>query len=146
MSTDPIVAGTDGSATAARALDKAGELAQALGATVHVVSCHEVPSAASRSATTGGVPMPELDEDPRANAQEIVEREAQRLGERGVETRTHVYGGDPAKGLMAIAADEAAQMIVVGNRGMTGARRVLGSVPNSVSHHATCSVLIVPTR
>ncbi len=36
-------------------------------------------------------------------------------------------------------------MIVVGNRGMTGARRVLGSVPNDVSHHARCDVLIVET-
>jgi nucleotide-binding universal stress UspA family protein len=46
---------------------------------------------------------------------------------------------------MEIAESEGAQMIVVGNKGMTGARRVLGSVPNKISHHARCAVLIVPT-
>jgi nucleotide-binding universal stress UspA family protein len=47
---------------------------------------------------------------------------------------------------MKIAEAEHAQMIVVGNRGMTGGRRVLGSVPNDVSHYARCGVLIVPTE
>jgi nucleotide-binding universal stress UspA family protein len=47
--------------------------------------------------------------------------------------------------LVQIADEQDAQMIVVGNRGMTGARRVLGSVPNRVSHHAHCDVLIVTT-
>ena len=46
---------------------------------------------------------------------------------------------------MTIAGEEGAQIIVVGNRGMAGARRVLGSVPNRVSHRARCGVLIVPT-
>ena len=46
---------------------------------------------------------------------------------------------------MSVAANEEAEMIVVGNRGMSGARRMLGSVPNRVSHHARCGVLIVPT-
>jgi nucleotide-binding universal stress UspA family protein len=46
---------------------------------------------------------------------------------------------------MQIADKQGAQMIVVGNRGMTGARRVLGSVPNRASHHARCDVLIVAT-
>jgi nucleotide-binding universal stress UspA family protein len=43
------------------------------------------------------------------------------------------------------AGAASADMIVVGNRGMSGAKRMLGSVPNKVSHHATCEVLIVPT-
>jgi nucleotide-binding universal stress UspA family protein len=47
--------------------------------------------------------------------------------------------------LVQIADEQGAQMIVVGNKGMTGARRVLGSVPNHVSHHARCDVLIVST-
>jgi nucleotide-binding universal stress UspA family protein len=46
---------------------------------------------------------------------------------------------------VAIANEQRAQMIVVGNRGMGGAKRVLGSVPNYVSHHADCDVLIVRT-
>ena len=53
--------------------------------------------------------------------------------------------GDPADSLIAVAGEVGAQMIVVGNKGMLGARRVLGSVPNRVSHHADCCVLIVQT-
>jgi nucleotide-binding universal stress UspA family protein len=74
-----------------------------------------------------------------------VVRARQQLESAGVDTRTHVCSGDPAQALIAIAEDESAQMIIVGNRGMSGPRRILGSVPNSVSHQARCAVLIVPT-
>ena len=48
--------------------------------------------------------------------------------------------------LIADAAEVEADLIVVGNKGMTGVRRVLGSVPNSVAHSAPCSVLIAFTK
>jgi nucleotide-binding universal stress UspA family protein len=67
------------------------------------------------------------------------------LRELGVASHGHVCAGEPAQTLITIAMGEDAEMIVVGNRGMNGARRVLGSVPNRVSHHARCGVLIVPT-
>ena len=47
--------------------------------------------------------------------------------------------------LLDVATAFHADVIVIGNRGMTGAKRVLGSVPNTLSHHAECAVLIVPT-
>ena len=72
-----------------------------------------------------------------------VDRAQQRLARVGVESETHVWPGEPADALVQIADEQHAQMIIVGNRGMTGARRVLGSVPNRVSHHAHCDVLIV---
>ena len=78
-------------------------------------------------------------------AQEIVDRTSARLKREGIQVVTHVCQGEPAEVLMTVAGEEHAQMIVVGNRGMAGARRVLGSVPNRVSHHARCGVLIVPT-
>jgi nucleotide-binding universal stress UspA family protein len=53
--------------------------------------------------------------------------------------------GDPADALLNVAKDVGASTIVVGNRGMRGGRRVLGSVPNTVSHKASCNVLIVQT-
>jgi nucleotide-binding universal stress UspA family protein len=54
--------------------------------------------------------------------------------------------GDAADVLMSVAQDVKADLIIVGNRGMTGARRfILGSVPNRVAHHADCSVHIVHT-
>jgi nucleotide-binding universal stress UspA family protein len=63
----------------------------------------------------------------------------------GVASETHPATGDPADALITVADREGADLIVVGNKGMKGARRVLGSVPNSVAHRASCSVLILPT-
>ncbi len=147
MLTDPIVAGTDGSATAETAVDRAGELALALGVPVHVVTSYASISTSARMAAAGGLAIVDLpsDEQTQARGEEIVARSRDRLAARGVSVHTHVCAGDPAQALVTIADDEHAQMIVVGNRGMTGARRMLGSVPNSVSHHASCGVLIVPT-
>jgi nucleotide-binding universal stress UspA family protein len=131
-----IVVGTDGSETAERAVDRAGVLAGALGVGVHVVSAFK--ASASQMAPSSG--------EDRTRAQENVDSAQQRLGESGVDSETHVWAGNPAEGLVKVADEQGAQMIVVGNRGMTGARRVLGSVPNDVSHQANCSVLIVPTE
>lgn len=147
MSSDPIVAGTDGSTSAELAVDRAGELAKALGACVHVVSAYPSTSAGERMAAAGGIAVVERSDTERAEvAETIVARSRERLTAHGISARTHVCCADPAQALITIAADEHAQMIVVGNRGMTGARRLLGSVPNDVSHHARCGVLIVPTR
>lgn len=147
MSRDPIVAGTNGSATAEFAVDRAGELADALKVPVHVVSVHASSSDGERAAGAGGVSVSDQSgvDDAQTAAEEIVARARERLEPRGLLVHTHVCAGDPAQSLVAIARDEHAQMIVVGNQGMTGARKILGSVPNSVSHHAACGVLIVQT-
>ncbi len=60
-------------------------------------------------------------------------------------TRVHPAAGDPAEVILAVARDVDADLIVVGNKGMQGPARILGSVTNTVSHHAPCSVLIVST-
>jgi nucleotide-binding universal stress UspA family protein len=147
MSSDPIVVGTDGSATAELAVKRAAELARALEAQVHVVTAYSSSSSGAWMAGAAGVAMPDPGDDGHAQraAQEIVDQTSARLRTEGVEVATHVCEGDPAEMLITIAGEEHAQMIVVGNRGMTGARRVLGSVPNRVSHRARCGVFIVPT-
>ncbi len=97
-------------------------------------------------AAASGMPLPPQDDDhARQLAQEIVDRASSRLKRQGVQVATHVCPGEPAEVLMTIAGAENAQMIVVGNRGMVGSRRVLGSVPNRVSHRAPCGVFIVRT-
>jgi nucleotide-binding universal stress UspA family protein len=54
--------------------------------------------------------------------------------------------GDPAEMLIEAAEDTGGDLIVVGSKGMASATRfVLGSVPNKVSHHAPCDVIIVHT-
>jgi nucleotide-binding universal stress UspA family protein len=147
MSSDPVVVGTDGSATAELAVNRAAELAQALGAPLHVVTAYSVGSSGMWMAGAAGMPVAAAAEEEHAQntAQEIVDRTSARLKREGIQVTTHICLGDPAEVLMTIAGDENAQMIVVGNRGMAGARRVLGSVPNRVSHRARCGVLIVPT-
>ena len=65
--------------------------------------------------------------------------------QKGLASTSHVGSGDPATQIVAIAKDEGVDLIVVGNRGMRGLKRVLGSVPNAVAHRAPCAVLIVNT-
>ena len=117
------------------------------GASVHVVNCYSDTSAASWMSAAGGFPVAEpiSDEDARLKAEQIVTQARDRLIAKGVDAHGHVCSGDPAQALITVAEDQGAEMIVVGNRGMSGAKRMLGSVPNSVSHHARCGVLIVPT-
>ena len=62
-----------------------------------------------------------------------------------IPVRTHALPGDPADAIMRVAREINADLIVVGNKGMQGAGRILGSVPNSIAHKTDCSVLIVST-
>lgn len=145
-----IVVGTDGSATADKAVDVAGELARACGAALHVVTAYRpVRSAVLASAGAMGVAAPApmwSAEDERALAEDVVGRAGERLASSGVAARATARLGEPADALLAAAAELDADLIVVGNRGMTGARRyLLGSVADRVAHHARCSVHIAHT-
>jgi nucleotide-binding universal stress UspA family protein len=141
-----IVVGTDGSDRAELAVDRACELARLLGVKLYVVSCYgKALGGAGAAAAAKGHPMADYDQEGRTRAEHAVERAQQRLAHLGVESETHVWLGEPADALVQIAHEQDVQMIVVGNRGMAGAQRVLGSVPNKVSHRASCDVLIVTT-
>src|ERR687897_218129 len=71
---------------------------------------------------------------------------AEKVEEAGVSVTAYAREGDPADAILDVAEERGADLIVVGNKGMTGAKRfLLGSVPNKVSHHAPCSVLIIRT-
>ena|SRR5436190_19452536 len=141
-----IVIGTDGSQRAERAVDRAGEIANALGARLHIVSGYSEDSSPVMVAPRLVAPAEVHEEDVnRTRAQNYVDRAQRRLAHLAIESETHVWPAEPAEALLAIADEQDAEMIVVGNRGMTGARRVLGSVPNHVSHNARCDVLIVMT-
>jgi nucleotide-binding universal stress UspA family protein len=148
MAGEPIVVGTDGSPTADKAVDKAGELALALGAPLHVVMSYKIVTVgASLAAESGAVIDPvAANEGTNAHCESIVSQTADRLRDAGVTVTPRVCAGEAADTLITVAGEVGAQMIVVGNKGMQGARRVLGSVPNRVSHHARCCVLIVQTR
>ena len=142
-----IVVGTDGSETAAEAVRQAVELAKLSGAKLDLVSAFEP------------IPQQRLKEEaqevpgdvahgisPREDVNLALEAAAGSAKQEGVEAQTHPREGDPADAILDVAEETDADLIVVGNKGMTGAKRfLLGSVPNKVSHHAPCGVMIVRT-
>ena len=82
----------------------------------------------------------------REDVTSILTEAARAAEEAGVSAQTFPRQGDPADAILDVAEERDADLIVVGNKGMTGAKRfLLGSVPNRVSHHAPCSVLIIRT-
>ena len=81
---------------------------------------------------------------PREDVNATLEGAAGPAREAGVAVNTHAREGDPADAILDVAEETKADLIVVGNKGMTGAKRfLLGSVPNKISHHAPCGVYIV---
>ena len=142
-----IVVGTDGSETAAEAVNQAVELAKLSGAKLEIVSAFEpVPQARLRdegSEVPGDVAYAV---GPREDVNTILEGASGTASQDDIEVNTHPREGDPADAILDVAEEVNADLIVVGNKGMTGARRfLLGSVPNKISHHAPCGVFIVRT-
>lgn len=146
-----IVVGTDGSDTAARAVQMAAELAGASeDGVLHIVSVGKPPSQtaaalADSAAAPRGVPLAELNADAASAIQQLLDRTAEQVADTAPRIETYPRLGSPAEVLCELAGQVRADLLVVGNRGMQGGRRFLGSVPNSVSHHAPCSVLIANT-
>jgi nucleotide-binding universal stress UspA family protein len=137
---ETVVVGADGSDTAAEAVRQAIGLAKLTGGRLHIVTAYkpqQLRSAAgeefAKSLSTGDV------------AGSVLADLASRARSSGVEVETHQVDGAPADAICEVATQVKADVIVVGNKGMTGVRRVLGSVPNSVAHQAPCAVLIAFT-
>ena len=142
-----IVVGTDGSETAGEAVRQATELAKAVGAKVNLVSAFQPVGNQRLREERQQVPD---DAQWMVNAREDVDatlKEArEKAQEAGVDVEVYARQGDPADAILDVAEERGSDLIVVGNKGMTGAKRfLLGSVPNKVSHHAPCSVLIIRT-
>jgi nucleotide-binding universal stress UspA family protein len=79
------------------------------------------------------------------HADSLLEDQCAPARTEGISVQGHTGTGDPVEAIVRVAEQERADVIVVGNKGMGGVRRVLGSVPNSVAHRPPCSVLIVQT-
>ena len=119
-----ILVGTDGSPTAAKAVDRAVQVAATAGATLTVFTAGRADK-----------------------AEAVVSGEAARHADAGVAIDTKVADTDPVSGLIDEATAGGFDLLVMGNKGMTGVTRFfrLGSVPNKVTHHLPCSLLIVKT-
>ncbi len=136
-----VVVGADDSSTARQAVVVAADIAKLTGGTLHIVTAYDPQT----------VRLKDIPEEFRytstANPADALLNDLALIAkERGLESVIHPATGQPAEVIVRIAEDEGADLIVVGNKGMTGKRRILGSVPNSVAHGAHCSVLIVDTH
>jgi nucleotide-binding universal stress UspA family protein len=142
-----IVVGTDGSPTAQEAVRQAAQLAKHLNSKVYIVSAYEPVAAGRLRDERQQVPEDlQWTVNPREDVEQALKAGAAALQEDGVAVETLARQGDPADAILDVAEEKGADLIVVGNKGMTGAKRfLLGSVPNKVSHHAPCSVLIIRT-
>jgi nucleotide-binding universal stress UspA family protein len=142
-----IVVGTDGSDTASEAVRQAAELAKISKSELNIVSAYEPISQAQLREESRDVPGDVSNTvNPREVVNVVLDNAAGAARQQNVEVQTHPREGDPADVILDVAEDIGADLIIVGNKGMTGAKRfLLGSVPNKVSHHAPCSVLIVQT-
>jgi nucleotide-binding universal stress UspA family protein len=142
-----IVVGTDGSDTAAQAVRQAVDLAGAVGAKLEFVSAYSPVSQQRLSEERRQAPEDlQWAINPREDVDATLEQAAEVARSAGVEVEVFPRQGDPADAILDVAEEREADLIIVGNKGMTGAKRfLLGSVPNKVSHHAPCSVLIIRT-
>src|SRR3954452_11933615 len=134
-----IVVGTDGSEPAERAVREAIAIAARDSARLHVVTAFHDPAMfrerIASGATTVNINLREVGDTVAARA--VREAEAE-----GVEVTSHAREGDPAEAILETASEQNADLIVVGNRGLTGIRRfLLGSVSQKVSEHASCNVM-----
>jgi nucleotide-binding universal stress UspA family protein len=142
---DTIVVGTDGSETAQQAVSEAVRMAKALGGELHVVTAYK----ALRGARVAGAPEGAAKvwaPLPHDLGQSILDQALAGVRIAGHESRGHLVEDEPADALLTVASEVDATLLVVGSQGMTGAKRILGSVPNKLSHHAPCDLLIVSTN
>jgi nucleotide-binding universal stress UspA family protein len=141
-----IVVGTDGSETAKLAVTLAADLARKQDAVLHLVNAYKAPLVGAGVLQAGPV---------AATGQETVAKSLEAASHRmlaeaavamnDLSVETHSGKGAPADVVINVAEEVGAELIVVGSKGMQGARRMIGSVPNSIAHHAPCHVLIAKT-
>jgi nucleotide-binding universal stress UspA family protein len=136
-----VAVGTDGSATASKAVEAAADIAERFGARLVLLSAFE---GTDRPTDTGsGADERQWAYNNDARVRELLSRTEQELGQRKIDCSSMHDEGDPADVLVRLAEDCGADLLVIGNVGMH--RRVLGSVPNTVTHKAPCSVYVVKT-
>jgi nucleotide-binding universal stress UspA family protein len=138
-----IAVATDGTETAAKAVEVAVDLAAKYGAELLVFTAFEHHA---RQPLAEDKDHPEDHQWVRStheDVESVMERAAEQAKASGIEARTVAREGDPAHVIVDLAEEFHADLLVIGNKGME--RRVLGSVPNSIAHHTPCSIVIAKT-
>jgi nucleotide-binding universal stress UspA family protein len=123
------------------------DIAGAVSATLELVSAYApVPEQRLRAERRDAPEDVQWAINPRQEVEASLAEAADIAKQAGVKVNTHARQGDPADAILDVAEEQGSDLIIIGNKGMTGAKRfLLGSVPDKVSHHASCSVLIVRT-
>jgi nucleotide-binding universal stress UspA family protein len=141
---ETVAVGTDGSETAAKAVAQAFELAERFGARVVVLSAFDGTAGPAAPRLSGTARQhPEWSSNAAEQVERILAVAEEAAAERGLEVSSAMEEGEPGEVLVRLAERHKADVLVVGSKGME--RRVLGSVPNTVTHKATCSVMVVKT-
>jgi len=141
-----ILVGTDGSETAAAAVSLAADLAKHHNAVLHIVNAYQVPAGGVAVVSAGAMAVA----DSAVRTEVLRTASDHILGDAEHAThwanvKRHSVAGQPADVIISVAEQVGADLIVVGSKGMRGARRVIGSIPNSVAHRSPCHVLIAKT-
>ena len=132
-----VAVGFDGSPTAGEAVKMAAEVARRFDAKLVLLSALREPAGARSGDETDWAT------NPAARVREMLARQRDDFTAAGLDCAVLTDDGDPGEVLVKLAEECGADVLVIGNKGMH--RRVLGSVPNTVSHKATCAVLVVKT-
>lgn len=142
-----IVVGTDGSPSATEAVRHAARLAASFGAELDILTAYNPPDPRQIARWIQEAPSeiaPKF--SGTAAAEEVAKKAIAVAVAEGAKAEARFTEGDPAEILISAAESSGADLVIVGNKGMTGVKRfLLGSVPNKVTHHAPCDVLIVQT-
>lgn len=136
-----VVVGVDNTGRARRAAEVAVQIAHALGKVLHVVTAYQ-----QDRIDVYGSGGDQLIVSGAGDAESVARRVAEELGVEDLEVKYFSVRGTPAKALIAHAEMHNASLIVVGNKGMQGVGRVLGSIASSVAHSTPCDVYIVKTN
>lgn len=139
-----VAVGTDGSDRAAKAVEFAIDMAKRYGAKlVAISSYHPVSESRLRKEQDEAPQDIQWSINPTEDVDATLSSVESRAVEAGLEVTTVASQGQPADVLVKHAEEHGADVLVVGNRGIR--RRILGSVPNSVTHKARCTVVVVKT-
>ena len=142
-----VLAGTDGSESSFRAVDRAADVARDAGAKL-LLACVYRPMSAREvqdaQDVLGGEAYKVSGSTP---AEDVLRDAADRARSSGLtDIEVVAVEGDPVDELVRVADQRGVDLVVVGNRGLNSlAGRLLGSVPANISHRASCDVLIVHT-
>ncbi|MEA2498823.1 MAG: hypothetical protein QOH26_1228 [Actinomycetota bacterium] len=159
-----ILAGTDGSPTAMRAVEMASDFAKRLGAQL-VIACVFEPVSEHeqeqyrRAGANDAIAQWSADRSTRetpdefkwriagtSHAEDVLDRALSCATEHEVVPELRAIEGNPAEELLTLAENENFDLIALGSVGMAGPKRfMLGNVPHRISHHAPTDVLVLHT-